>query len=203
MIKSALKVIGVDFILLFYIFKKLGREVDLAKKEKIDEVNELREIFKSDSGLIFTDHSGLKAEDAVRVRDRLVEIDSYLRIIKNTLALIAAEDVLKGIDIKEILKGPTSIVVSSKDIISAAKVISDFSEELDTLKIKAGMLENKLLSSEEMEKLAKLPSRELLLANLMMSIKSPIIKLINILGSLTSSLVLVLDAIRKRKGDND
>jgi large subunit ribosomal protein L10 len=175
----------------------------LAKKEKIDEVNELREIFKSDSGLIFTDHSGLKAEDAVRVRDRLVEINSYLRIIKNTLALIAAGDVFKDIDIKEILKGPTSIVVSSKDIISAAKVVSDFSEELDALKIKAGILENKLLSSEEMEKLAKLPSRELLLANLMISIKSPIIKLINILGSLTSSLVLVLDAIREKKRNSN
>jgi large subunit ribosomal protein L10 len=171
----------------------------LAKKEKIDEVNELREIFKSDCGLIFTDHSGLKAEDAVRVRDRLIEINSYLKIIKNTLALIAAEDVFKDINIKEILKGPTSIVVSSKDIISAAKVISDFSEELDALKIKAGILENKLLSSEEMEKLAKLPSRELLLASLMISIKSPIIKLINILDSLTRGLVLVLDAIREKK----
>jgi large subunit ribosomal protein L10 len=175
----------------------------LAKKEKIDEVNELREIFKSDYGLIFTDHSGLKAEDAVRVRDKLVEINSYLRIIKNTLALIAAEDVFKDIDIKEILKGPTSIVVSSKDIISTAKVISDFSEELDALKIKAGILENKLLSSEEMEKLAKLPSRELLLANLMLLIESPIIKLINILGSLTGNLVLVLDAIRGKKRSND
>lgn len=171
----------------------------MAKKEKIDEVNELREIFKSDCGLIFTDHSGLKAEDAVRVRDRLIEINSYLKIIKNTLALIAAEDVFKDINIKEILKGPTSIVVSSKDIISAAKVISDFSEELDALKIKAGILENKLLSSEEMEKLAKLPSRELLLASLMISIKSPIIKLINILDSLTRGLVLVLDAIREKK----
>jgi large subunit ribosomal protein L10 len=171
----------------------------LAKKEKIDEVNELIEIFKSDCGLIFTDHSGLKAEDAVRVRDRLIEINSYLKIIKNTLALIAAEDVFKDINIKEILKGPTSIVVSSKDIISAAKVISDFSEELDALKIKAGILENKLLSSEEMEKLAKLPSRELLLASLMISIKSPIIKLINILDSLTRGLVLVLDAIREKK----
>jgi large subunit ribosomal protein L10 len=175
----------------------------VVKKEKIDEVNELREIFKSDCGLIFTDHSGLKAEDAVRVRDRLVEINSYLRIIKNTLALIAAEEVFKDIDIKEILKGPTSIVVSSKDIISTAKVINDFSEELDVLKIKAGILENKLLSSEEMEKLAKLPSRELLLTNLVMLIKSPIIKLIDVLGSLTHNLVLVLDAIREKKRNNN
>jgi len=171
----------------------------LARQEKINEVNELREIFKSNCGLIFTDHSGLKAEDAVRVRDRLIEINSYLRIIKNTLALIAAKDVYKDMNIEEILKGPTSIVVSSEDVISAAKVISDFSKELDALKIKAGILENRLLDSEEMEKLAKLPSREVLLANLMISIKSPVIKLINILDSLTRGLVLVLDAIREKK----
>jgi len=171
----------------------------LARQEKINEVNELREIFNSNCGLIFTDHSGLKAEDAVRVRDRLIEINSYLRIKKNTLALIAAKDVYKDMNIKEILKGPTSIVVSSEDMISAAKVISDFSKELDALKIKAGILENRLLDSEEMEKLAKLPSREVLLANLMISIKSPVIKLINILDSLTRGLVLVLDAIREKK----
>lgn len=171
----------------------------MARQEKINEVNELREIFKSNCGLIFTDHSGLKAEDAVRVRDKLIEINSYLRIIKNTLAIIAAKDVYKDINIEEILKGPTSIIVSSKDMISAAKVISDFSKDLDALKIKAGILENRLLDSEEMERLAKLPSREVLLANLMISIKSPIVKLINILDSLTRSLVFVLDAIREKK----
>ena len=171
----------------------------MAKQEKIDEVNELKEIFKSNCDLIFTDHSGLKAEDAVRVRDKLIEINSYLRIIKNTLALIAAKDVYKDIDIEEILKGPTSIVVSSKDTISAAKVVSEFSKELDALKIKAGILENKLLGSEEMEELVKLPSREVLLANLTISIKSPIIKIINILDSLTKSLVFVLDAIKEKK----
>ncbi len=171
----------------------------MARQEKINEVNELREIFKSNCGLIFTDHSGLKAEDAVRVRDKLIEINSYLRIIKNTLAIIAAKDVYKDINIEEILKGPTSIIVSSKDMISAAKVISDFSKDLDALKIKAGILENRLLDSEEMERLAKLPGREVLLANLMISIKSPIVKLINILDSLTRSLVFVLDAIREKK----
>jgi len=173
----------------------------MAKQEKVDEVNELREIFKSKCGIIFTDHSGLKAEDAVKVRDKLVEIKSYLKIIKNTLALIAARDVFKDINFEEVLKGPTSIVVSDEDVISAAKVISDFSKDLDTLKIKAGILENKLLDSEEIEKFAKLPSREVLIANLMILIKSPIVKLINILDSPTRSLVLVLDAIREKKGN--
>jgi len=51
----------------------------VAKQEKVDKVNELKEIFKNSYGLIFTDHSGLRAEDAVVVRDKLVEINSYLK----------------------------------------------------------------------------------------------------------------------------
>lgn len=171
----------------------------MARKEKIDEVKKLKEIFENNCGIIFTDHSGLKAEDAVKVRDKLVEMNSYLRIIKNTLALIAVKDIYKDINIEEILKGPTSIVVSSEDMLSTVKAVSGFSKELDVLKIKAGIFENKLLDSAEMEKLAKLPGREELFTNLVITIKSPIFNLINIIGSLTRNLVLVLNAVREKK----
>jgi large subunit ribosomal protein L10 len=177
-------------------------EVIVAKQEKVDKVDELKKIFKNNYGLIFTDHSGLKAEDAVVVRDRLVEVSSYLKIIKNTLALIAAKDVFKDLNLEEVLKGPTSIVVSSKDMISTAKVIEDFSKDLNVLKIKAGIFENKLLNPEEVEKFASLPGREVLFANLIISIKSPIVKLVNILNVLTGDLVLLLDAIREKKEKN-
>ena len=174
----------------------------MAKQEKINKVEELKGIFKDSRGLIFTDHSGLKAEDAVRVRDKLVEVNSYLKIIKNTLALIAAKNVFKEMDLEEILKGPTSIVVSKGDMASAAKVIENFSKDLDTLKVKAGILENKLLNSEEVEKFASLPGREVLLTNLAVSIKSPIIRLVNILNALNRDLVCILNAIREKKERN-
>jgi len=174
----------------------------VAKQEKINEVEELKGIFRDSNGLIFTDHSRLKAEDAVKVRDRLVEVNSYLKIIKNTLALIAAKNVFKEIDLEEILKGPTSIVVSSGDMASAAKVIENFSKDLDTLKIKAGILENKLLNSGEIKKFASLPGREVLLTNLAVSIKSPIIKLVGVLNALNRDLVYILNAVREKKDKN-
>lgn len=175
----------------------------MAKQEKVDKVNELKEIFKNSYGLIFTDHSGLRAEDAVVVRDKLVEVNSYLKIIKNTLALIAAKDVFKDVNLEQVLKGPTSIVVSGKDMVSTAKVIEDFSKDLDTLKVKAGILENRLLNPEEVEKFASLPGKEVLLTNLVISIKSPITKLVNVLNALTRDLVLLLDAIREKKERNN
>jgi len=175
----------------------------VAKQEKVDKVDELKEIFKNSCGLIFADHSGLKAEDAVGVRDKLVEVNSYLKIIKNTLALIAAKDVFKDLNLEEVLKGPTSIVVSGEDMISTAKVIEDFSKNLDVLKIKAGIFENRLLNPEEVEKFASLPGREVLLTNLVISIKSPITGLVNVLSALTRDLVLVLNAVREKKEKYD
>ncbi len=171
----------------------------MAKQEKIDRVGELKEAFKNSHGLIFTDHSGLKAEDAVKVRDRLVEVNSYLKIIKNTLALIAAKDVFEDLNLEEVLKGPTSIVVSGEDMISTARVLENFSKDLEVLKIKAGIFENRLLSPEEIEKFASLPGRDVLLTNLVIAIKSPITRLVNVLSTLTSNLVLVLSAIKEIK----
>lgn len=174
----------------------------MAREEKINKVDELKEIFKESHGLIFTDHSGLKAEEAVAVRDKLVEADSYLKIIKNTLAVIAAKEVFKDLDLEDVLKGPTSIVVSSEDIISTAKIIEGLSKELDALKIKAGIFENKLLSAEEVGRFASLPPKEVLLTNLVVTIKSPIIKLVNVLSASTRNLVSVLNAIREKKDIN-
>lgn len=175
----------------------------MAKQEKVDKVNELKEIFKNSYGLIFTDHSGLRAEDAVVVRDKLVEVNSYLKIIKNTLAIIAAKDVFKDVNLEEVLKGPTSIVVSGKDMVSTAKIIEDFSKDLDALKVKAGILENRLLNPEEVCRFASLPGREVLLTNLVISIKFPITKLVNVLSALTRDLVLILGAIREKKERNN
>jgi len=171
----------------------------MIRQEKVSKVDEIKEIFKRSYGLIFTDHSGLAAEDAVEIRDKLAEVSSYLKIVKNTLANIAAKDVFKDLNLEDIFKGPTSIVVSGEDIISTAKIVEDFSKEFDTLKIKAGLLENRLLSPEEVDRFASLPGRDVLLANLVISIKSPIVKLVNVLNALTLNLVLVLNAIKEKK----
>jgi len=88
-------------------------------------------------------------------------------------------------------------------MVSTAKVIEDFSRDLDTLKVKVGILENKLLSPEEVKKFASLPGREVLLTNLVVSIKFPITRLVNVLSALTRDLVLILDAIREKKEKNN
>ncbi|MCJ7665452.1 MAG: 50S ribosomal protein L10 [Actinobacteria bacterium] len=171
----------------------------MPKKENINAVANIKKIFETNGSLIFTDHSGLKAQDAVHVRDKLIEADSYLKIIKNTLALIAAREVFSDIDLEEVLTGPTSVIVAGKDIVSTAKIVKEFSKNLNALKIKAGILENKLIDAESVEKIASLPSREVLLVQLVTIIQAPISGLVNTLSGLSRNLVMVLDAVRVKK----
>ncbi len=174
----------------------------MPKQEKIDEVSKIKELFEKNNGLIFTDHSGLKAGDAVIVRDKLVGMDSYLRIIKNTLALIAARDVFGDIKFDEILNGPTSVVVCQKDFAATAKAIAGFSKKLEALKIKAAIMDGIFLDSAKVKRIADLPSREVLLANLARTVNAPIYQLVNILGGFPRNLVLALNAVKEKKEIN-
>jgi len=171
----------------------------VVKKEKKEKVEAIKGLFSESSGLIFTDHTGLSVEGSVVVRDKLAENDAYLKILKNTLALIAAKEIFKDIDLEDILKGPTSVVASKEDIADTAKIIKDFEKEHGTLKIKGGILEEKVLSAENVTKIAGLPSKEVLLTNLAVTMNAPITKLVMALAGLPRNLVMVLDGIRKQK----
>ena len=173
----------------------------MPNKENIEAVEEIKKIFNHNEGLIFTDHTGLKAQDAVEVRDKLVEAEAYLKIVKNTLGLIASKEVYSDIDLKEVFTGPTSIVVAQKDIVTTAKVLKEFSTELNVLNIKAGILENTLIDSDSIKKIADLPSRETLLVQLVTAVQSPISGLVNTLSGIIRNLVMVLDAVRAKKED--
>ena len=171
----------------------------MPNKENIEAVEDLKKIFKENEGIIFTDHTGLKAQDAVDIRDKLVQSESYLRIIKNTLGLIAAREVFSDMDLEQIMTGPTSIVIAQKDLVKTAKVLKDFSNELKVLTIKAGIMDKKLVDTESIKKIADLPSREVLLIQMVTALQSPITGLVNALSGITRSLVTVLDAVRNKK----
>lgn len=171
----------------------------MVRQDKIDKVEAVKTIFESGRGLIFTDHSGIKAEDSVKIRNRLADVDAYIKIIKNTLALIAAEKVLEEIDLSGVLKGPTSIIVSGENMVNTAKLIKNFTKEFESFRVKAGIFENKLFGAADIERLAILPSKEVLIAALAGMLQLPINKLVNTLSGVTRNLVVVLEAIRQKK----
>ncbi len=174
----------------------------MVKKEKKDKVEAIKKLFDAHDGLIFTDHTGLSVEGSVMVRDKLAENDACLKILKNTLALIAAKDVFKDLDLADMLKGPTSVVAGGEELAEVAKIIKDFAKDHGTLEVKGGILESKILSAENVKKIADLPSREALLTNLAVSLNAPMVKLVTALSGVPRNLVMVLEAIKQEKEKN-
>jgi large subunit ribosomal protein L10 len=171
----------------------------LIKSEKLNKVNSIKEEFLNNNGLFFTDHSNIKSDQSVVIRDKLYEVDATLMILKNTLASIAASESFKDLDLSDVFKGPTSIIASHKDLIATAKVLKDIIKEYDLLKIKAGIIDGKLVSVSEINMLADLPSREILISQVVSAVASPLSMLVNVLNNLPQKLVMILSAIQKEK----
>ncbi|MCL4377623.1 MAG: 50S ribosomal protein L10 [Actinobacteria bacterium] len=173
----------------------------MIKSEKLNKVNSIKEEFLNNNGLFFTDHSNIKSDQSVVIRDKLYEVDATLMILKNTLASIAASESFKDLDLSNVFKGPTSVIVSHKDLIATAKVLKDIIKEYDLLKIKAGIIDGKLVSANEINMLANLPSREILISQVVCAIAGPLSMLVNVLNNLPQKLVMTLSAIQKEKAN--
>ena len=171
----------------------------LIKKDKIEKVASIKALFESNTSLIFTDHSRLSVEQAVMVRDKLAEMDATLLILKNTLALLAASDTFKDLKLSELISGPTSVIASSGDISAITKELQKFIKQFDVLNIKGGILEGSLLAVDEVEAIASLPSKEVLIGKTVFAIGSPIFKLVSVLNALIVNTVLLLNAIAEQK----
>jgi large subunit ribosomal protein L10 len=119
-------------------------------------------------------------------------------VLKNTLSRIALKNA--GLEsFAENFNGPTALAIENGDPVAAAKVLIEFSKEHAKLKLKAGMLGDKVLSIQEIKSLASLPSKEVLIGRLLGTLNAPMTNTVNVLSATTRSLVYALDAIRKQK----
>ena len=119
-------------------------------------------------------------------------------VVKNTFIRIAAQEA--GIEgLESHLEKNTAIASSPEDPVAVAKILTDFAKENKVMTIKAGVLDGKVISAEDIKALASLPSREVLLAKMLGSMMSPISGLANVLQGTIRNFVYVLDAVRKEK----
>ena len=172
----------------------------MARKEKEVFVNELTDRLKTNNNFILADYKGLNVEEMSDLRHRMREIGCEFKVVKNTLARLAMKN-LNLENLIEYLRGPTAIALEKADIIAATKTLVDFSRQHENLKIKAGFLEGHVILPEEVESLAKLPSREVLLAQLCQGLQGPIVRFYGVLQGIVRNLVFLLDAIRKKKSE--
>lgn len=179
-------------------FRKGGVWVARTKKQKEQVVEELIEIFSDIKSMVLTDYRGLDVHEMTELRAKLREAGVEYRVIKNTLARIAADK--SGLsNINEYLVGPTAIAFGVEDAVSPAKVLVDFAKEHVDLEIKAGVLNGELISADKVNNLAKIPPREELLAQIARSMQAPIAGLLNVLQGNIRGLVQVLNQIKEQK----
>ena len=156
-------------------------------KQKQVEVDELAERMKDASIVLLTDYRGINVSDVTALRKSLREANAEYSVIKNNITKRALNK--NGItELDEVLVGPTAVIIAQEEYLPALKAIYNYSKDNEFYKIKAGVLEGKVTSVDELITLAKLPSREELIAKLAGSL----------LGNITK-LAATLDAVRVQK----
>ena len=156
-------------------------------KQKEEAVKKLAEDLKDAKLILLTDYRGITVEDATKLRAELRESNSEYRVIKNNI-IKRALDLNGESGLDDLLEGPTALITNNEDYLAPAKAIYNFTKDHDFYKIKGGIIEGKVMTAEEIITLAKLPSRQELLAQLAGAL----------LGNITK-LVVALDAVREQK----
>lgn len=142
------------------------------REEKMQIVADIVQKLSDSKTTILTDYRGLDVAEVTELRKSLREAGIEFKVLKNTLVRRATAEV-NLTDIDEFLAGPTAIAFSYDDLVAPAKILSDFAKKHDALEIKAGLLEGKFISSDEIKALASLPSREGLLSMLLSVLQAP------------------------------
>ncbi|MGE6348976.1 50S ribosomal protein L10 [Bacillus mycoides] len=136
-------------------------------------VTEIAEKLRASKSTIVVDYRGLTVSEATELRKNLREAGVEFKVYKNSLTRRAAESAEMA-ELNEFLTGPNAIAFSNEDVVAPAKVLNDFAKKHEALEIKAGVIEGKLVTLDEVEAIATLPSREGLLSMLLSVLQAPI-----------------------------
>ena len=136
-------------------------------------VTEIADKLRASKSTIVVDYRGLTVSEATELRKQLREAGVEYKVYKNSLTRRAAESAEMA-ELNEFLTGPNAIAFSNEDVVAPAKVLNDFAKDHEALEIKAGVIEGKLVTLDEVKAIATLPSREGLLSMLLSVLQAPI-----------------------------
>ncbi|ASW42145.1 50S ribosomal protein L10 [Clostridium isatidis] len=157
------------------------------RRIKEAKVAEIKEKLQNSKSIVLADYQGLTVEEDTNLRKTLREAGVEYKVYKNTLVLLAAKEL--GIEgLEQYLEGPVSIAFGYEDATAPARVLHTFAKDHKKLELKAGVVEGTLYNKEEIEKIATIPSKEVLIAKLLGSFKAPL-----------SNLAYLLNAIKEKK----
>lgn len=161
-------------------------------------VEELQEKFSKAAIVILTDYKGLSVLQISDLRRKLKEADVDYQVVKNTLLRRASENTNAARAVP-FFKGPSAVAISYKDPVAPAKILIDFMKDSKKLEVRVGVLGTKLVDVDGLKALASLPSREVLLSQLLSVLNGVPTGLVRALSDIQRRWVTVLTAIRDQK----
>lgn len=171
----------------------------MRKPQKAEIVQEIQQKVGQSQISIITDFTGLKVEDMTRLRRQLQEAAGELKVVKNTLLTRAAVSDSPIASLASQFTGPNALTLGYQDPVAVTKVLMKFAQERPQFRIKAGVLSGQVLTAQELEALAKLPSREVLLAQLLGVLQGVPTALVSVLSGVIRNLLHVLVALKDQK----
>src|SRR5450755_854933 len=164
------------------------------REQKSAVVDEIADQIQNAEAIFAVDYRGITVAQVADLRARLRESDSRFRVVKNSLSERAADKA--GMEsLKPMLVGPTALTMVNGDAALAAKALADAARTLQLLDFKGGVLNGTVLSADDVRSIARLPSREVLTAQLVGTIAAPLSGLVRTLNALISGVAIQLQAI--------
>ena len=175
------------------------------KAEKVAIVAVVREKFQSSEAVVLTEYRGLNVTDLAVLRNAMRDAGGEYKVYKNSLVRFAAKEL--DLEIEELLVGPTAIAFTGTrpdgkdgDPVSVAKALANFSKDNENLVIKGGMLDGKLLTTDEIVALSKIAPREELLAKLAGGMAAPMQQMAGLLKAVPQKFAFALSALNEAGG---
>jgi large subunit ribosomal protein L10 len=165
----------------------------ISKEKKEAIITDLTEKFSRSQAIILTDYRGLSVAEISRLRHQLREMTTGYHVVKNRLVKLALAKA--GLPVPEdLLQGPTAMAFCYEDVAASAKAVMDFARESRILTIKGGVLSDRVITTKQVSALATLPSVDVLRAQVLAGIQSPMAGLLDVLSGPLRQLVYVLQA---------
>jgi large subunit ribosomal protein L10 len=169
------------------------------RPEKASIVSDLAEKLNRSPFVLVTNYQRMKVDQFGDLRNRLAPAGAEVRVVKNSFLKRAMSN--SGLpDVADKLSGQTAIVVGEKDVAPVAKILKAFATEFKIAALKIGVVDKSVLSVKEIEALADLPTREVLLAQFLGLLMSPATKLVRLLNEPAASLARLLNAKAQKEG---
>lgn len=172
----------------------------MKKEEKAKEIQDLKETFQHSKNFVLASFQGISVAQDTELRRQIRSAKSSYRVVKNTLAKIAAQ----GTALEPLIdkfEGTTSVACNESDPVALSKVLTQYAKEHPLFTFKAGMVEGRVVSMEDVAAIAALPSREELLSKLLFVLKAPVQQLASVLQATSRNLAVTLNEVARKKGD--